>query len=148
MDPNWDVDSNAGLQSLLGHVQVPEQLQQALLDTGIASISDFAYAYIDPQDLSNFVSKLPSSLREQLRITEPDHSPAVARLFRALDMRKQATKHSDGTSFGPSAPPSALASNVWAEHAPPRLDAEAVQRMQSTFRPRSRQTTETTRANI
>ena len=42
MDPNSDVDSNEGLQSLMGHVQVPEKLQklfwhlnvsqQALLD--------------------------------------------------------------------------------------------------------------------
>ena len=136
MEPNWDVGSNEGLQSLQGRVQVPEQLQQALLDTGVASISDFAYAYIDAQDLSGCVSKLPSSLWEQLRITDPDHSPAVARLCRALDMRKQATKHSDGASWasGPSTPDSALASDVWAEHAPPRLDAEAAQRMQSTFK--------------
>ena len=83
MDPNWDVDSNEDLQSLLGHVQ------QALLDTGIASISDFAYAYIYAQDLSDFVSKLPSSLWKQLRVTDPDHSPTVARLRRALDMCKQ-----------------------------------------------------------
>ena len=88
MGPNWDVDSSESLQFLLGHVQVPEQLQQ-VLDTGIASISDFAYAYIDAQDLSDFVSKLPSSLWEQLRITDPDPSPAVARLRRALDMCKQ-----------------------------------------------------------
>ncbi|CAE7602349.1 unnamed protein product, partial [Symbiodinium pilosum] len=139
MDPNWDVDSNKGLQSLQGHVQVPEQLQQALLDTGIASISDFAYAYIDAQDLSDFVSKLPSPLWEQLRITDPDHSPAVARLCRTLDMRKQAAKHSDDASLpsGPSAPPSTLASDMWAEHAEhalPRLDAEAAQRMQSKFK--------------
>ena len=36
-----------------------------------------------------------------------------------------------------TAPPSSsatLATNVWAEHAPPRLDSEAVQRMPATFK--------------
>ena len=61
MDP-WDVESVEGLNSLLAHVQVPEPLQKALKDTGLCSISDFAYAYLDPTDLSDFVSKQSPSL--------------------------------------------------------------------------------------
>ena len=48
-----------------------------------------------------------------------------------LTLSKGAKDNSPSTA--PPATPTALA-NVWAEHAPPRLDSEAVQRMQSTFK--------------
>ena len=132
----WDVESAEGLSALLSHVQVPEPLQKALKDSRLCSISDFAYAYIDPTDLSDFVSKQSSSLWEQLQVTDPEHSPAVARLRRALDMSQNITRAQDSHP-APASQASAhmpVATNVWAEHAPPRLDTEAVQRMQASFK--------------
>ena len=126
-----------GLSSLLAHVQVPEPLQRALRDTGLCSVSDFAYAYLDPTDLSDFVTKQNQSLWEQLQVADPEHSPAVARLRRALDMSQSITRAQDACPASSAPAPShstAIATNVWAEHAPPRLDTEAVQRMQASFR--------------
>ena len=136
----WEVETSEGLSALLTHVQVPEPLQKALKDTGLCSISDFAYAYIDPTDLSDFVSKQSQSLWEQLQVADPEHSPAVARLRRALDMSQNITRAQDARA-APAAqaaqaatPVMTPATNVWAEPAPPRLDAEAVQRMQASFK--------------
>ena len=137
MDP-WDVESVEGLNALLSHVQVPELLQKALRDTGLGSISDFAYAYLDPTDLSDFVSKQSPDLWQQLQVVDPEHSPAVARLRRALDMSQNITRAQDACPAPATPAPSpstAVATNVWAEHAPPRLDTEAVQRMQASFKP-------------
>ena len=135
MDSTWDVDASEGLTLLLTHVQVPEPLQTALQQTGLLSISDFAYAYTSPEDLASFVARQSQDLWDQMQITDPEHSPAVARLRRALDLSKSITKSKDASpaASSPTAPHS-IASNVWAEHAPPRLDSEAVQRMQSTFK--------------
>ena len=135
MDSSWDVDSSEGLTQLLSHVQVPESLQAALQQTGLASISDFAYAYTSSEDLSTFIAKQSQALWDDLQVTDPEHCPAVARLRRALDLSKTVTRAKD--THPSAAPPSAAsppATNVWAEHAPPRLDADAVQRMQSTFK--------------
>ncbi|CAE7689499.1 unnamed protein product, partial [Symbiodinium pilosum] len=125
--------------ALLGKqlVLVPEPLQRALRDTGLCSVSDFAYAYLDPTDLSDFVTKQNQSLWEQLQVADPEHSPAVARLRRALDMSQSITRAQDACPASSAPAPShstAIATNVWAEHAPPRLDTEAVQRMQASFR--------------
>ena len=117
MDP-WDVESVEGLNALLAHVQVPEALQKALKDTGLCSISDFAYAYLDPTDLSDFVTKQSSSLWEQLQVTDPEHSPAVARLRRALDMSQSITRAQDAGPASSAPSPStntAIATNVWAD---------------------------------
>ena len=131
MDASWDVDSS----EVLSHVQVPEQLQTALQQTGLSSISDFAYAYTSSEDLATFIAKQSQSLWEELQVTDPEHCPAVARLRRALDMSKSITRSKDNNPSSALPPaPTALASNVWAEHAPPRLDSDAVQRMQSTFK--------------
>ena len=110
-------------------------MQTALQQTGLASISDFAYAYTSSEDLSTFIAKQSQSLWDDLQVTDPEHCPAVARLRRALDLSKAVTRAKD--SHPSTAPPSAAtppATNVWAEHAPPHLDADAVQRMQSTFK--------------
>ena len=134
---SWDVESTEGLNALLSHVQVPEPLQKALRGTGLCSISDFAYAYLDPTDLSDFVSKQSPSLWEQLQVADPEHSSAVARLRRALDMSQTITRAQDASPASATPAPStgaAVATNVWAEHAPPRLDTEAVQRMQASFK--------------
>ena len=135
MDSSWDVDAAEGLTMLLTHVQVPEPLQTALQQTGLHSIFDFAYAYTSPEDLATFIAKQGQDLWDQMQITDPEHSPAVARLRRALDLSKSITKSKDASpsALAPTAPQS-IATNVWAEHAPPRLDSEAVQRMQSTFK--------------
>ena len=135
MDSSWDVDSSEGLSQLLSHVQVPETLQTALQQTGLSSISVFAYAYTSSEDLSTFVAKQSQSLWDDLQVTDPEHCPAVARLRRALDLSKAVTRAKDShPSAAPASTATPPATNVWAEHAPPRLDADAVQRMQSTFK--------------
>ena len=135
MDSSWDVDSPEGLTQLLSHVQVPDSLQSALQQTGLASISDFAYAYTSSEDLSTFIAKQSQTLWDDLQVTDPEHCPAVARLRRALDLSKTVTRARDHhPSTAPPSTATPAATNVWAEHAPPRLDADAVQRMQSTFK--------------
>ncbi|CAE7290205.1 unnamed protein product, partial [Symbiodinium pilosum] len=112
-------------------------LSSALKDTGLSSISDFAYAYLDQTDLSDFISKQSPSLWEQLQVSDPEHCPAVARLRRALDMSQSITRAQDACPPSTAPAPSnstAIATNVWAEHAPPRLDTEAVQRLQASFK--------------
>ena len=135
MDSSWDVDSPEGLTQLLSHVQVPDSLQSALQLTGLASISDLAYAYTSSEDCFTFIAKQSQTLWDDLQVTDPEHCPAVARLRRALDLSKTVTRAKD--HHPSTAPPSTAtppATNVWAERAPPRLDADAVQRMQSTFK--------------
>ena len=83
MDSSWDVDSSEGLTQLLSHAQAQETLQTALQQTGLSSISDFAYAYTSSEDLSTFIAKQSQSLWDDLQVTDPEHCPAVARLRRA-----------------------------------------------------------------
>ena len=53
-------DPAEALRSLFCDLQVPELLQTALFDTGIASIGDFAFAYVTIADLSSFSQQNPS----------------------------------------------------------------------------------------
>ena len=89
-------------------------------------------------DLSSFIQAQPQSLWASLGVTDPKHCPATARLRRALDKCKALTKATDGASLGAtSSGMSTLQSpapNVWAEHAPPRLGNEAVQKIVEQFR--------------
>ncbi|CAE7381066.1 unnamed protein product [Symbiodinium pilosum] len=71
---------------------VPETLQTALQQTGLASISDFAYAYTSSEDLSTFIAKQSQSLWDDLQVTDPERCPAVACLRRALDLSKAVTR--------------------------------------------------------
>ena len=88
------------------------------------------------EDLSTFIAKQSQSLWDDLQVTDPEHCPAVARLRRALDLSKAVARAKDShPSAAPASAATPPATNVWAEHAPPRLDADAVQRMQSTFKP-------------
>ena len=132
-----DAESEAFCQ-LLSSLHVPQALQQSLLELGIASIADFAYAYNSTADLSHFIAQLPDQLWQDLGVQDPEHCPATARLRRALDKCKATTQAADGiapTAASPSAvPPQATAPNVWAEHAPPRLDQEAVNKLIAKFR--------------
>ena len=102
-----------------------------------ASIGVLAVAYFSIAELSNFLQAQPQSTWDALQITNPEHSPAAARLRRAFERCKAITQIFDGTassSASPpvSAPPSVMP-NVWAEHAPPRLDAESVFKMVQDF---------------
>ena len=137
MDAPSDLDTREGLISLMQTLQVPVPLQDALINSGIACVADFAYAYSDASDLNSFVAKQPDALWEGMQISDPEHSPAVARLRRTLDRCKAHSSTLEASPAPAPAPPQAstpAASNVWAEHAPPRLDSEAVQRTQASFR--------------
>ena len=124
--------------NLLTELGVPSELQTALSDSSISSIADFAYSYISTADLTTFIQAQPQSLWNTLGVVDPEHCPATARLRRALDKCKALTKATDGASIASSPSGAGLtqspAPNVWAEHAPPRLDNEAVQRMVEQFR--------------
>ena len=124
--------------SLLTEVGVPQELQTALSDAGMVSIADFAYSYISTADLSSFIQNQPTQLWTNHGVTDPEHCLATARLRRALDKCKALTKAADIAAPGQGSSSLGLlrspAPNVWAEHAPPRLDNEAVQRMVEQFR--------------
>ncbi|CAE7450655.1 unnamed protein product [Symbiodinium pilosum] len=123
MDAPSDLDTREGLISLMQTLQVPVPLQDALINSGIACIADFAYAYSDASDLNSFIAKQPDALWEGMQISDPEHSQNTRQV--------QGSRQHAGGQPGPRTP---AASNVWAEHAPPRLDSEAVQRMQASFR--------------
>ena len=110
----------------------------ALSDAGVVSIADFAYSYISAADLSSFIQNQPTQLWTNLGVTDPEHCPATARLRRALDKCKALTRAADTAAPGSASGSMRLlqrpAPNVWAEHAPPRLENEAVQRMVEQFR--------------
>ena len=79
-----DAESEAFCK-LLSSLHVPQALQQSLLELGIASVADFAYAYNSTADLSHFIAQLPDQLWRDLGVQDPEHCPATARLCRALD---------------------------------------------------------------
>ena len=110
----------------------------SLSDSSISSIAEFAYSYISAADLTTFIQAQPQSLWNALGVVDPEHCPATARLRGALDKCKALTKAADGASITASSSGINLtqspAPNVWAEHAPPRLDNEAVQLMVEQFR--------------
>ena len=122
----------------LRELQVPDALQDQLTASGVFTIADFAYAYNTTADLSSFVAKQPEELWQSLEVSDPEHCMPVARLRRALDRCKAITAQSDnsGSPSNASGPQQGIAANVWAEHAPPRLDDEAVQCLVTTFQSR------------
>ena len=123
-------DDDHTFASLLEELQVPEPLREAILATGIQTTADFVYTKNSAADLSNFVAKQSQALWGALGVTDPEHCAPIARLRRALDNCKSLTQALDRSS--PASGPKAL--NAWAEHAPPRLDSDAVQRMVDTFK--------------
>lgn len=126
--------SNA-LQELLGSFQVPEALGAALLEKGLASVPDFAYAFAKATDLDCFCSEEYAQLWQDLQIEDPVHSPAMARLRRA-HVRAQAVCLAEDSAPQPStAPPAAQPQiNSWAEHAPPRLDSAVIAQLTKDFK--------------
>ena len=66
-----DEDPAEALRGLLSELQVPELLQTALVETGIASIGDFAFAYVNIADLSAFLQAQPQSVWDSLQISNP-----------------------------------------------------------------------------
>ena len=108
---------------LLSDLQVPQALQQSLLQSGIASIADYAYSYNNAADLSHFIALQPEQRWQDLGVQDPEHCPATARLRRALDKCKILTQQADGLALSSqqnalSTASQSTATNVWAEHAP------------------------------
>ena len=64
---------------LLTEFNVPDQLQQALMEAGINSIADYAYAYDSTADLSQFIAQQPQQTWQELGVTDLEHCPAAAR---------------------------------------------------------------------
>eukprot|EP00439_Symbiodinium_sp_Y106_P058387 s864_g8.t1 len=117
-------------------MQVPPDLCRALESTGIESVPDFAFAYNSTADLDVFLSDKYDELWLGLGITDPAHSPAMARLRRAALKRAQnLTELADSpAAASPSAPSAPASLNAWAEHAPPRLDAANIAQLVKDFR--------------
>ena len=79
------IEGPEALDELLSALQVPEQLCTALKGTGIQSIPDFAFAYNETAELNRFCDiSMYAQLWQDLGFEEPEHSPAMARLRRAL----------------------------------------------------------------
>ena len=128
--PQPDVQA---LKAILNSCNVPDPLCQALLSTGVESITDFAFAYNTQADLDSFCRV--DSLWAELDITEPQHSPAMARLRMALHRCKSiAMQEAPAPSALAQAPTAQSPQNVWAEHAPPRLSTEVVNQLVQTFK--------------
>ena len=77
MDAPSDLDTREGLISLMQTLQVPVPLQDALINSGIACIADFAYAYSDASDLNSFIAKQPDALWEGMPLTDPERARQV-----------------------------------------------------------------------
>ena len=124
------------LKQLLASLQVPDALVTALQSSGIDTVPDFAFAYATTQDLDVFCSDEHAELWETLGVSDPQHSPAMARLRRALHKAKHLTEASDSApaSSASAAPSTAqLQPNAWAEHAPPRLDSASIAQLVKDF---------------
>ena len=91
-------------------MQVPPDLCRALESTGIESVPDFAFAYNSTADLDVFLSDKYDELWLGLGITDPVHSPAMARLRRALKRAQNLTELADSPATASSSTPTALAS--------------------------------------
>ena len=127
-------DASDALSDLLASMQVPPDLCRALESTGIESVPDFAFAYNSTADLDVFLSDKYDELWLGLGITDPAHSPAMARLRRALKRAQNLTEMADSPATASSSIPTAPASlNAWAEHAPPRLDASSIAQLVKDF---------------
>jgi len=132
MSHAWD--SAEAFADLLRSLQVPDQLSAALQDSGIRTIPDFAFAYHGVESLDRFCGPDFAQLWQDLEISDAEHSPAMARLRRALLRAKALTQASDAVE--PSAPAQsqqAQSINSWAEHAPPRLDSAVIAKLVTDF---------------
>ena len=141
-----DVESLAGLQQLFQELQIPEIPEcfvEALQTSNIASIADFAYAYPSAADLSVFAQARSEDFWQALQVADPEHSMPMARMRRALTRAQALAKVQDELpAYAQQAPPvpypaegqQSVRANVWAEHAPPRLDASTVTQLQASFR--------------
>ena len=109
-----DVDSDETFQHLLAELHVPEAFLRELSNAGIASIADFASAYDSPAQLS-FLARIAQSTWDEMQVAEPERSPQVARLRRALDRCKTLTQLHESTMIGTaphSSPGSAMSQSA------------------------------------
>ncbi|OLP89621.1 hypothetical protein AK812_SmicGene28887 [Symbiodinium microadriaticum] len=98
---------------------------------------DFAFASATAQELDVFCSEEYVELWDTLGVSDPAHSPAMARLRRALHKAKHLTEAADSTPSASSSTPTPstaqLQPNAWAEHAPPRLDSASIAQLVKDF---------------
>ena len=130
------LESPQALKQLLASLQVPEALITALLLAGIETVPDFAFAYATAQELDIFCSEEHAELWENMGVSDPQHSPAMARLRRALHKAKHLTEASDSAPSSSASPAPSTAQfqpNAWAEHAPPRLDTASIAQLVKDF---------------
>ncbi|CAE7244979.1 unnamed protein product [Symbiodinium microadriaticum] len=132
--PAWE--SPLALKQLLASLQVPDALISALHASGIDTVPDFAFAYATAQELDVFCSEDHAEMWDTLGVSDPAHSPAMARLRRALHKAKHLTEAADTAlpSSSNAVPSTAQPQpNAWAEHAPPRLDSANIAQLVKDF---------------
>ena len=130
------LESPLALKQLLSSLQVPEELVNALQRAGIDTVPDFAFAYATAQELDVFCSEEHAELWDTMGVSDPLHSPAMARLRRALHKAKHLTEAADSApsaSTNNATSTAQLQPNVWAEHAPPRLDSASIAQLVKDF---------------
>ncbi|CAE7263760.1 unnamed protein product, partial [Symbiodinium sp. CCMP2456] len=89
------VDSVEALQGLFDSMQVPAPLSNAVQTLGILSIPDFAFAYSSISELDVPCSAEHQQVWDDMEVSDPLHSPAMARLRRSLQRAKAITEASD-----------------------------------------------------
>ena len=128
------VDSVEALQGLFDSMQVPAPLSNAVQTLGILSIPDFAFAYSSISELDVLCSAEHQQVWDDMEVSDPLHSPAMARLRRSLQRAKAITEASDAAAPpAPSSGTSPTQLNAWAEHAPPRLDSNSIAQLVKDF---------------
>ena len=131
------IDSRADFAALLDELQIPDALQEWIKNEGFETISDLTFAFIHSAEGDAFISKVPLEVWSTLNVAQSDVNTCVpaGRLRRLLAQGRAMVLKSQSALDGPAGPlaASALASPSWQEHAPPRLNPEAVAAMSATF---------------
>ena len=129
------LESPLALKQLLTSLQVPDDLVSALQRASIDTVPDFAFAYATAQKLDVFCSEKYAELWDTLGVSDPAHSPAMAKLRKALHKAKHLTEAANSALSVSSKTQSTaqLQPNAWTEHAPSRLDSASIAQLVKDF---------------